>query len=356
MRNRIRRIRMEEVVTNGMDGGMEGGGVDLKAARKQFSRLGLMFILGTIVIYAVQIVPTVIVSLVKPTWLWNGDISALLSMVPMYLIGMPALILLVKRIPADHVERHEMKPGSFILAAIMCFALMYVFNIIGNFMTTIIGLLKGDIVQNTIQNVANSMSLWLILVYMVICAPFMEEYIFRKLIVDRTVHYGQGVAVLMSGLMFGLFHGNLNQFVYAFALGVFLAFLYVRTGNLKITIALHMMINFMGGFVSSLLTRLIDLEEYTYVSSYGGQDEIMEFVMDNLLGMIGLAGLGFFVIGVTLAGVILLIVFLAMGKFKFGRGAVTLPRGKKFSTMFLNVGMGTYCVFWIVMIVIQLFQ
>ena len=52
--------------------------------------------------------------------------------------------------------------------------------------------------------------------YMVICAPILEEYIFRKLIVDRTVKYGQGVAVVLSGLMFGLFHGNLNQFAYAF--------------------------------------------------------------------------------------------------------------------------------------------
>ena len=48
--------------------------------------------------------------------------------------------------------------------------------------------------------------------YMVICAPILEEYIFRKLIVDRTVKYGQGVAIVLSGLMFGLFHGNLNQF------------------------------------------------------------------------------------------------------------------------------------------------
>ena len=67
---------------------------------------------------------------------------------------------------------------------------------------------------------------------------------------------------MVSGLMFGLFHGNLNQFVYAFVLGLFLAFLYVKTGNLKITIALHMMINFVGGIVSSWLMRMIDLTEY----------------------------------------------------------------------------------------------
>ena len=47
--------------------------------------------------------------------------------------------------------------------------------------------------------------------------------------------------MLFSGLMFGLFHGNLNQFVYAFVLGLCFGFIYVKTGNIRYTIGLHML-------------------------------------------------------------------------------------------------------------------
>lgn len=327
---------------------------EVRRARKHFSKLGLMYFVGTIVIFAVQLAVSA-VYLLKPEWAWNPDINLMLSVLPMYIIGMPVLILLVKQVPAERVEKHPMKAGSFIMAAIMCFAVVYISNFAGNIMTWIIGLLKGSLVQNEIANVATSVSIWTVLVYMVFCAPFMEEYVFRKLIVDRTVRYGQGAAVLMSGLMFGLFHGNLNQFVYAFTLGMFLAFLYVKTGKLKITIALHMMINFMGGVVSTKLIDMIDLDEYLRVAGGGDMAAVMSYMMDHLAGWIAYIFFMLFVFGIMIAGGVLLIVFLVKKRFALDRGTVTLPKGKRFSAMILNVGMILYIVFWIGMILWQMF-
>lgn len=327
---------------------------EVRRARKHFSKLGLMYFAGTIVIFAVQFAASV-VYLLKPSWAWNANINLMLSVLPMYIIGMPILILLVKQVPAERVEKHTMKAGSFILAAIMCFAIVYISNLAGNVMTWIIGLLKGSLVQNEIANVATSVSIWMVLIYMVICAPFMEEYVFRKLIVDRTVRYGQGAAVIMSGLMFGLFHGNLNQFVYAFTLGMFLAFLYVKTGKLKITIALHMMINFMGGVVSTKLIDMIDLDEYVRVAGRGDMSALMAYMMDHLAGWIAYLFFILFVFGIMITGGVLLIVFLVKKRFALDRGTVTLPKGKRFRAMFLNVGMILYSVFWIGMILWQMF-
>ncbi len=328
---------------------------ELKAAKKHFSKLGGMYILGTIVIYAVQLVPMALVSFLLPEWLWNGNISMLVSMLPMYLIGMPVLILLVRTIPADRVERRSIRPGSFIVAVVMSFGAVYLTNIIGNVITAVIGTLKGSSVQNQLANMTESISLWMIVLWMVICAPFMEEYVFRKLIVDRTIRYGQGVAVLVSGLMFGLFHGNLNQFVYAFVLGVFLAFLYVKTGNLKITIAIHMMINFMGGLVSSALMRAIDLDEYLEMVSDMDMDAMMAYISENMAGLLAYGVFLIFIFGMLIAGLVLFIVCLVKKRFTFARGLVVIPRGKRFSTIFLNVGMLLYSIFWIAMIIYQLF-
>ncbi len=310
---------------------------ELAAARKHFSKLGGMYLLGTIVIFAVQFAVSFAAGLLFPEWLMNGDFALLLSMVPMYAIGMPVLIALVRTIPADRVGRRPIRAGSFIAAVVMCFGAVYLTNIIGNIVTTVIGMLKGSGVQNQLLNVTESVSLWMIAFWMVICAPVMEEYVFRKLIVDRTVRYGQGTAVLLSGLMFGLFHGNLNQFVYAFVLGMLLAYLYVKTGNLKITIAIHMMINFMGGLVSSMLMA-----------------SMMAFVSENMAGLLAYGVFLIFVFGCLIGGLVLFIVCLARRKFSFARGRIVIPEGKRFRTVALNLGMLLYGIFWIAVIVYQL--
>ena len=325
-----------------------------KTARKHFSKLGWMFVIGTIVIYAVQIGVSALILAVKPEWLQDPNISLLSSVIPLYLIGMPVLIFLIKRVPAAPVESHPMKPGQFVIAAIMCFGLVYLSNLLGNLITLAIGTLRGSMVENVIASIATSVNIWLVFGYMVLIAPFMEEYVFRKLIVDRTKQYGQGVAVLLSGLMFGLFHGNLNQFVYAFTLGAFLAFLYVKTGKLKIIIALHMMINFMGGVVSVQLLELLDLDEYTRAFSSGDTAVIMDYVNSNMLGIAAYGIYVLFIIGVMLAGLVLLIVALAKKRFVLTAGENVIPKGMKFRTVFVNSGIIAYCVVWVALIVYQL--
>lgn len=334
--------------------GKPGGAEEVKAAKKHFSKLGGMFVLGTIVIYAIQLLFVTVVRFLKPEWLADGNMALLISFLPMYLVGMPVLIRLVKTVPAEKVERRSMRAGQFIIAVIMCYAIVYVSNIVGNILTALIGVLKGGIVENQILSVTESVNIWMILVYMVICAPIMEEYVFRKLIVDRTVRYGQGIAVVISGLMFGLFHGNLNQFMYAFVLGMFLAFLYVKTGNIKITIVLHMLINFVGGVVSSVLMRALDLNAYMEAALSGDMGAVMAFVQENMAAVMAYMGFMVFVFGMMIAGSVLLIVNLVKKRFTFEKGRVVIPRGKRFATVAGNAGMILYGLIWIVMIILQL--
>lgn len=328
---------------------------EMKDTRKRFSQLALMFLAGTIIIYAVQLLVSNLVALVKPEWLENPDISLTISVVPMYLIGMPLLILLVRRIPATVIEHRSMKLWQFLLAIVMCFCVMYCSNFLGIAITTVIGILKGSMVNNVILDVVSGTSLITNVLYMVICAPIMEELIFRKLIVDRTVRYGQGTAVLLSGLMFGLFHGNLNQFVYAFTIGMFFAFLYVKTGQIKYTIGIHMIVNFFGSIVSMWMMEAMNYEGYMEAVSAGaGMDELMQLVMDYLPGWIAYMVYLCMIMAMVIAGIVLFIVFRK--RFALTAGAVQLPKGSRFKTVFLNVGMLLYCAFWIAEIVLQLFD
>lgn len=152
--------------------------------------------------------------------------------------------------------------------------------------------------------------------------------------------------------MFGLFHGNLNQFAYAMLLGMFLAFLYVKTGNLKITIGLHMCINFMGAVVSVLLLKAIHLDEYQEIVMNGGDAQaVMDFMMAYLPGWIGYMVYVLFILAVVITGIVLFIVF----RKRFALDPGQIPKGQRFKTVICNPGMLCYCIFWIVMILLQMF-
>ena len=323
-----------------------------KSMKKSFSSLGWRFLIGTLVIYAVQMGVMAIVGAVKPEWLQDTTISLILAVMPLYLIGMPVLIALVKRMPGEAPAKKKMTAGQFVLALIMCFALMYCGNLVGTLITTVVGALKGSAVDNALMTYATESNMVVTFIYMVLCAPVLEEYIFRKLIVDRTAKYGQGVAIVLSGLMFGLFHGNLNQFAYAFLLGMFQAFLYVKTGNLKITIGLHMCINFMGAVISVLLLKAIHLEEYQEIVMNGGDAQaIMDFMMTYLPGWIGYMIYVLFILAALITGIVLFIVF----RKRFAVEPGQIPKGQRFKTVICNPGMLCYCIFWIAMIIIQMF-
>ena len=328
---------------------------ELQTAKKNLSALGLCYLAGTIAIYLSKYVVRQLVITFKPQWLGDVNIALLLGMIPMYLVGMPLMIFLVKRLPATTPEKHKMKPGHFALSYIMCYSMSILCNVVGLVLTFLIGLAKGGKVQNDIVTITSSANMGIMFLYMVILAPIMEEYVFRKLIVDRTVRYGQGVAILVSGLMFGLFHGNLNQFVYAFPMGMFMAFIYVKTGKLKITIAIHMIINFMGSIVAQLLINGIGLEEYNALMMGGaGENIIMMYIYEHLFAWICYLAYIFVIFGLVIAGFVLFIVFRK--RFRVSPGEVTIPKGKKFQTIFLNLGMGIFCLFWIGAIILQLFE
>lgn len=325
----------------------------VKQGRKHFSSIGLMYFLGTLVIYGFQLGAQLIIKRFWPDILNDPNFSLLCNMATMYLISMPLMMLMIRSVPAVKVEKHPMSFGKLLIALIMCYSIMYCSNIIGTIITFIIGLVKGAPVNNVIQEVATSIHPLLSFFIMVICAPVMEELIFRKLLVDRAVRYGQGIAVVLSGLMFGLFHGNLSQFVYAFALGMFLAFLYVRTGKIQYTIVLHMAVNFVGGVIAPALLKLLDYDSLNAAMASQDEQIIMQAMADVFPGLLVFLLYLLLLFGVVIAGIVLLIVFRK--KFKLAGGAV-LPKGKKFSTVILNVGMILFCLFWIVMIVLQLIE
>lgn len=322
-----------------------------KQSQKVFSRLGWCYIAGTVAVYALQYILVYVIQAYRPEWLMSMTTSLLLSGFTVYVCGMPLIVLLTLKMPKTDIPHHKMKWWQFILALIMCYSLVYISNLLGTLVTTVVGAFKGSSVENNLIDYVTGGNMFINFILMVVVAPVVEEYVFRKVIVDRTVRYGQGLAIAASGLMFGLFHGNLNQFAYAVVLGMFFAFLYVKTGNLKITIAMHAIINFMGSVISGQLLKMLNYDQLMNLNT-SDMDLMMEIMMDNLAGWLLFALYAMVLFVVVITGVILLIVFFK--RFKLEPGQVQVPKGKGFQMLFLNPGMLTFCGIWIVLIVLQL--
>ena len=234
------------------------------------------------------------------------------------------------------------------MALIICYGIMYASNLIGSLITYLLAVLKGRPIDNYMIDLAGSSSLWVRMLIMVIWAPIMEELIFRKILVDRAVRYGEGVAVVLSGLMFGLFHGNLSQFAYATTIGMFFAFIYVKTGKLQYTIIMHMVVIFLGGVLSLFMLSLVDLEGLQNILTDGGDlSKVLPGLLVFLLYM-------FILIGIVVAGIVLLIVYRK--RMHLNAGRITLPRGKRFLTVMCNAGMGLFFLYWVVEIVLQILE
>lgn len=326
---------------------------EIKRSRKDFTKLGLVMFFGTLIIYGVQILSSIIVKNI-PAIYDNADLYFLCNMLPTYIIAYPAIFLMFKIMPVQiSQEKKHMKVSHILIAFLICYAGTYLTNLVGNIITAIIGAIKQSEVENVMASLTSQISPWVNFLVVVIAAPVMEELLFRKFIIDRISHYGEGVAIVVSGLMFGLFHGNLNQFVYAFLIGVLFGFIYIKTRQIKYTIILHMIVNFLGGFVSSVL---LEVSNYYELMNLLGEeinpDLLMEFMKDNALGLMAFMVYSMLLTGFVVAGIVLF--FINKRKFTLLEGEVKLEKGHRFKTIILNVGMILYCLFWIVMIILQL--
>lgn len=321
----------------------------LKTYKKHFSSLGLMYFFGALIIIGVQVAVSMLVLAFAPSLLDNPNLSLLVSMLPTYAIAFPLTSLLIRQVPGVQMKKHNMKPTQLLGAFAISYALMYLSNLAGQFFTNIIGIIKGSPVDDAIADLVSELNPLTAFFVMVLLAPALEEWIFRKLLVDRTIRYGEGTAIFLSGLMFGLFHGNLNQFVYTFLVGAFWAFIYVKTGRLRYTIYLHMALNFMGSVGSLFFLGAISTLE-------GGSSAMngFHFLLGMLLPLAIVIPYLIVVFGLVISGIVLLVT--NWKRFRLIPAELFIPKEKRFSVIFLNAGMILYVLFWIIQIILQLFM
>lgn len=305
----------------------DGARVQVITQRQCFSRIGMAYFVMIVLTIVLQLAAGIILLAISPNVPDSGWLVWLVSFLPMYGIATPVCVAMLHRVPGVAPESRPLGAGRFFICLLMSLGIMYAGNLIGLCVMNVMETLRGVQIENAVESMISSSSLLVNFLVTVLLAPVIEELLFRKLLVDRTRQFGEGLCVVLSGVLFGLFHGNLYQFFYACGLGLLFAYVYVKTGRLRYPIALHMIINFMGAVLAPLILQVmegINLDDPMSVLHAGPQ-----ILLITLYGLALLSG--------AVAGAVLVIVNFR--KFSFGPGACPLPRGKRASVILGNVGM-----------------
>lgn len=86
-----------------------------------------------------------------------------------------------------------------------------------------------------------------------ILTPYWEEYFFRGILLRKfTLKFKAGTSILLSSGIFAVLHIGGNSMIHAFILGCFCSYVYLRTNNIWVPIAIHSF----GNFLSVLATLI----------------------------------------------------------------------------------------------------
>ena len=90
------------------------------------------------------------------------------------------------------------------------------------------------------------------ILYTCMLAPLTEELFFRGVLLRTLAKSNQRFAIFASAFFFGLVHGNLQQFILAFLLGIFLAHITIKHGSIIPSVIVHMFINIVSSIIGAV--------------------------------------------------------------------------------------------------------
>ena len=304
--------------------------------QKFFSKIGFSYLIYAICTIAF---PIIIFHIIGNGFeiVNNINFRLIISAICNYILPFPILLFLMKKLESEKLEKESLSITSFLLYFCISFTLMIIGNLIGIGVTSLIGTAIQSDIANPIQTLINSSDIILNLIIISIIGPIFEELLFRKLLIDRTIKYGARVSIILSATLFGLMHGNLNQFFYAFLLGGFFSYVYIKTGKIIYPILLHIFLNLIGSVLS-----LFVIERANAITNGSFTSFDIGFILLYMLILI------------------LVIIFGLYGLTQYKKAKLTKIKTKieltnPIRTAFINYGMACYIGFTILLILYTTF-
>ncbi len=157
------------------------------------------------------------------------------------LIAVPAIIWIVcNKIPVKSYLRLKRMDGTTVFLVLLFAILMHPLL---TFINAVSMLFLEYNISDTLNESSGQMPFAAMFLLVAVMPACFEELVYRGVYFHTYRKHSLVKGALLSGFLFGLMHANFNQFFYAFALGIFFAFLIEATGSLFSTMLVHLCYN-----------------------------------------------------------------------------------------------------------------
>lgn len=136
-------------------------------------------------------------------------------------------------------------------------------------------------IASTITDITDQSPLIIGILAVGLLPAIFEESVYRGVLYNEYRKENPKIAIFLSALLFGLLHQNLNQFSYAFAMGLIFALVIEATDSILSTMIIHFVINSTSVVMNYLLPRILKLFERLYGSDVINAEELLETALES---------------------------------------------------------------------------
>lgn len=294
---------------------------------------------------------------------WNVTFSFINDLVFLYLVSFGLFLFLNRKAEKVTPEQNKITVGKFLLYVLILFGINGFGVSIGSFVNNLVVKMIGAGAQSAsaAQSMTLNSSVILRMLVFGLVAPFVEEVVFRKVLIDRTLKYGEWCAIFVSAFMYALFQGGFSLFFYALLMGGLLAYIYIRTGKAWVVIALHMIMNIFNYVLTFFMQKFAHTDALSEIERLSEEyintgDEALKVQAEALStqihsDLIVYTVWSYVIGGICIVGMIVWIVLLIRKKFKLEYTENEVYKGQRFAMG--NMGMLVYIVCAIALFVIN---
>lgn len=235
--------------------------MEKKKLRKTANFIGLAEVMGFVFSYAVVFIIQIVAMLLGATEEFFYDIPYQMAIQALYslFLCLPSFIIcarLMKFQVADLVPLRKVG----MLMSLSLVGITLAASIVGSYATSIFSgfleLFGSESKMPELPQPQGATGFWLNWVVLAAVPALVEEFAFRGVVLGMLRRFGDGFAIIMSAIMFGMFHGNLVQIPYAFVVGIALGYITVAGGSLWPAILAHFANNTISALLPYLYERL----------------------------------------------------------------------------------------------------
>jgi len=139
----------------------------------------------------------------------------------------------------NHIPRSKMGGRNMLLVIVISFLIQPTMMAVSGLTT----MLFPNQVAEFVGDMGLQHSFWLMLLGIAVTPAIVEELVLRGYIQTATKHFPLKKAALINGLFFAIIHFNMQQFFYAFVMGIVFMVLVHYTGSILAGIVSHFIIN-----------------------------------------------------------------------------------------------------------------